>query len=403
MQRKYNILLHIRFAETKPISLSILWVGTAKGQDSPVENFTVNHFVYNIEHDVNSVSLAGWDWESGAVPTGHINIPSTVTYKNKRYTVKKIFLNYSGVFLDITSVTIPSTIDSIGDRAFKECSKLESIIIPNSVKAIGKAAFRDCYSLKSIELSNSISLIDAYTFSYCPLESISIPNSVVAIGYSAFSDCQELSKVRLTDSLRYIGIEAFRDCKQLRSISLPESVRLIGDDAFEGCENLTSINCLKDNKLIDITSIPDYYQIFDHYESPKREIMLKLVGNGGELQVCGLTKDCIECFIPSEIEDFGSRMCTVEHIVTSISEKAFVGCISMESIYIPASVQSIGENAFYGCEKLQTIYIPLDTKERFKTILPTELHSKLKEIDFSNIEYYKTHELIVNDIETYTF
>lgn len=124
--------------------LSILWVGTAKGQYPTIEHFIVDNIIYVIEGKGESVSVASWNWECGVVPAGHIKIPSTVTYKSKKYIVKNI---QSGVFRDceeISSVTIPPTIVSIGDESFQHCSKLETINIPNSVVSIGKSVFQDC-------------------------------------------------------------------------------------------------------------------------------------------------------------------------------------------------------------------------------------------------------------------
>ena len=51
---------------------------------------------------------------------------------------------------NLTSVSIPNCITSIGNSAFFACSSLSSIIIPNDVTSIGECAFQDCYSLNTI-------------------------------------------------------------------------------------------------------------------------------------------------------------------------------------------------------------------------------------------------------------
>ncbi|MBR3708637.1 MAG: leucine-rich repeat domain-containing protein, partial [Lentisphaeria bacterium] len=53
---------------------------------------------------------------------------------------------------DLTSITIPDSVTSIGLYAFSRCSSLTSITIPDSVTSIGRWAFSRCSSLKSITI-----------------------------------------------------------------------------------------------------------------------------------------------------------------------------------------------------------------------------------------------------------
>ena len=68
---------------------------------------------------------------------------------------------------NVTLITIPKSITSIGDRAFDGCSSLQSIDIPNSVTTIGDYAFDVCSSLQSIDIPNSVTTIGGYAFSGC--------------------------------------------------------------------------------------------------------------------------------------------------------------------------------------------------------------------------------------------
>ena len=98
----------------------------------------------------------------------------------------------------LTSVTIGSSVTSIGERAFYYCSGLESIEIPNSVTSIGGYAFSYCSGLESIEIPNSVTSIGDYAFYNCKgLASVTIPNSVTSIGDYAFSACDSLASIRL--------------------------------------------------------------------------------------------------------------------------------------------------------------------------------------------------------------
>ena len=66
--------------------------------------------------------------------------------------------------------------------------------------------------------------------------------------------------------------------------------------------------------------------------------------------------------------------------VTTIGKGAFVDCVSLTSITIPDSITTIGDHAFYGCTSLTSIYIPKGTTEKFKRLLNSQYHDKLKEV-----------------------
>jgi hypothetical protein len=94
-----------------------------------------------------------------------------------------------------TSISLPSSLISIGENTFEECKNLTSIIIPNSVTKIGSHAFSDCITLVSIILSNNLTAIGSYAFYRTSITSITLPSSVTTIGDYAFRGCTELTLV----------------------------------------------------------------------------------------------------------------------------------------------------------------------------------------------------------------
>ncbi|MEG1752267.1 MAG: leucine-rich repeat domain-containing protein, partial [Clostridia bacterium] len=98
----------------------------------------------------------------------------------------------------LTSITIPSSVTSIGSWAFSGCTSLTSITIPSSVTSIGRYAFYGCTSLTSITIPSKVTSIGDSAFKGCTsLTSINIPSSVTSIGNSAFKYCTKLAIVKI--------------------------------------------------------------------------------------------------------------------------------------------------------------------------------------------------------------
>ncbi len=97
-------------------------------------------------------------------------------------------------FSDLTTITIPDSVTSIGNFAFIECTKLTTITIPDSVTSIGDFAFSECTNLTTITSPDSVTSIGDGAFSWCEnLTSITIPDSVTSIGDLAFDGCENLT------------------------------------------------------------------------------------------------------------------------------------------------------------------------------------------------------------------
>ena len=162
--------------------------------------------------------------------------------------------------MNITSITIPNSVTSIGYSAFADCTGLTSVTIPNSVTSIGEGAFYACTGLTSpvynahvfafmptsysgaYTIPDGIESIAGGAFEGCTgLTSVTIGNSVTSIGYSAFSGCTGLTSVTIGNSVTSIGYSAFSGCTGLTSVTIPNSVTSIRSSAFYGCSGLTAI------------------------------------------------------------------------------------------------------------------------------------------------------------------
>ena len=153
------------------------------------------------------------------------------------------------------------------------------------------------------------------------LSEIVIPSSVTSIGDLEFYGCGSLSEIVIPSSVTSIGYKAFCGCSSLKYISIPKSVIGLNGNPF--AEWKGKLECLSPNFV---------------YEDD-------ILFNKDKSRIISFRNQNIKSYvIPSS--------------VTSIGDRAFLGCGSLSEIVIPSSVTSIGDSAFLGCGSLSEIVIP---------------------------------------------
>lgn len=146
---------------------------------------------------------------------------------------------------ELNQVTLPSTIEEIGDFAFFGCMNLRDIDIRNCKKIIriGESAFEGCKSLVNLTIPRSCQQVREGAFINSGLKELEIENDgeLTEIESYVFKDCKDLEKINLGNSIVKIGTSTFYGCSSLKEISIPKSVHYIGSYAFSNCDKLTSI------------------------------------------------------------------------------------------------------------------------------------------------------------------
>ena len=259
--------------------------------------------------------LSSVPWNAYAEEIGHVSVENGVT------SIGSYAFSSCSI---LSSVTLPVTVDDIGDNAFRD-SAITSIILPNSITRIGRYAFEDCRSLETVTMSTSVTQIENSAFQNCTkLASIEIPEGVETISSFCFSGCSSLETVSLPASLETIETYAFSGCSSLETIDIPQNVLTVGPKAFQYCYSLESI-------IVDSS-------------------------NTAFCSVSGVlfTKDqeTLMCYPAGKTEE----SYTVPVTVKTIETNAFAGT-KVKNVVLPEGIQAIKYYAF-GDSAIQSINFP---------------------------------------------
>lgn len=250
------------------------------------------------------------------------------TYFNEENNrTEAVITGYKGIDNDLV---IPDSIDNavvtaISMYAFSGHSDLASITIPSTIQSIGEGAFFECNGLKKVYVS-SIEDWCKIDFSYSDSDADADANPL-SIGADLYVDNKLVTDVTIPDGVKSIGKYAFYGYSSLKSISFPSSIRSIGESAFFDCPNLDEVYA---------TNIEDWCKIKfeDTFSNP--------INYGSKIYIDGELATDI----------------TIPKGITKICDYAFVNCDTITNVVIPNSVISIGDSAFNCCSNLKNISIP---------------------------------------------
>ena len=242
----------------------------------------------------------------------------------------------------LTSVTIPSSINYIGESSFKNCKMLESVTFNSATHySIQNNAFEGCENLKQLNFSAGLE----------------------SIGREAFKNCKSLKKIIFNistasniSSISSIGNSAFKNCKSLESIVLPDCVMYIGNELFSGCSSL---------EYVKISAGINYITEKMFYENSSLEKVvanseITSIGNYAFAECSSLTD--IEDLYTSESLGYGAfRNCrslttAIFDNANAVSDECFYNCFSLKDVSFNKAT-SLGKQAFMNCESFTSFII----------------------------------------------
>ena len=210
----------------------------------------------------------------------------------------------------LTSVTLPSTLKTIGERSFYACKNLQGVVLPEGLTTIGSYAFYDCDSFTALP---------------------TLPSTLTTIGNYGFYGCDSMAELTLPDQKIALGTYAFGNCKALRTVTLPVDYDITnnpfgGSYTSERTDGVTTIHftCGESGILPDRTTNSNYV---DYY--------------GKTLEY--ISRDSIQTMNFAE---------GVTHIGKNF---IYSGSTALQTVNFPKTLQSIGSRAFTGCTANGTV------------------------------------------------
>ena len=337
---------------------------------------------------------------SGCRGLNFISVPNTVTtigeaaFSNSRIKTrpqmpssltqigKDAFSQCSGD--DDWNIVFPTSLKSIGDKAFFRCYDLEEVIFPNTVITIGHDAFDDTiwYGEKPDGIVYAGKSIYKFKGEMAANTHLSISDGTLGISDYAFRGCDGLVSLVIPQSVEYIGQSAFLDCNNLNSVTILCSPTISSPYVFNGCSSLNKV-------VFDCETVTSLFYFRSGSVNPDCNVVMtnkvKTIGDGAfedsELKSLltipnSVTKIGKKAFyraggssfnitsLPNSVtyvDDlafYGIKSLTsISDSLISIGKSAFSGCTGLKSVNIPSNNTYIGSNAFSGCTGLDSITI----------------------------------------------
>ncbi|MBR2032900.1 MAG: leucine-rich repeat protein [Alistipes sp.] len=188
--------------------------------------------------------------------SGTLSIPSNV-----KFIGKFAFDCCSGFTGDLN---LPKNLEHLGNRAFSYCTGLTgSLIIPEKITVIEEKTFIGCGFDGTLKLPHNLLIIGSSAFYGCGFQgTLELPEGLISIGRGAFNENRFSGELRLPSTLTQIDTEAFRKCFNLTGVvELPKDILMVPANCFEECKQLEGVILPKGLEHIQSGAFKNCYQL----------------------------------------------------------------------------------------------------------------------------------------------
>ncbi|MDE6269826.1 MAG: leucine-rich repeat domain-containing protein [Muribaculaceae bacterium] len=242
------------------------------------------------------------------------------------------------------------TVTEVGMSAFESYSDLKKVTMPSTIKTLSQNAFRGCASLESIAFSDNITYMGNFCFQGCSsLTSIVLPSSLKEMDYDCFYGCSLLSDVTLNEGLETIGEGAFSFNDAMKQIVIPSSVKLIRSLAFYRCNVLEEVTFLGPVETVAFRAF-DYSFEMKAVHVPDIETWCNI---GFEYSGANPLAIAHNLYINGEL----ATNLTIPGSIEEIKQCAFIGCTSLESVVLEDGIKRVGDSAFSSNTSLKSVVL----------------------------------------------
>ena len=307
---------------------------------------------------------------------------------------------------NLNSVTIPSTVKTIGIRSFYG-TKISKITVPSKTKTIGQGAFGSCKSLKTIVMPGDFKLkleedtddklwyvasdqsaVDTITFNtklkLANVSYLSANNLVVAKNDPSYQSIegviytkdgkgivrvpQKRTELKIKEGCTEFNMQSvlynstdsegdeFNNCSKLKKIVIPSSVKSINKTKYK-----TDRADACDMHVDTIEIVPKDFDANSLYalgSSLGKNITIESLM---ELLPDQITyKDHMYITKDHGLLKYDGKDANVEipEEITWIAPEAFYRNETLKNVKLPSKITTIEENTFYGCSELEAVIIP---------------------------------------------
>ena len=298
-----------------------------------------------------------------------------------------------------TTVVLPDSVTSIGDKAFYKNTKITTFAVPARLQNIGESAFEGCTGITTLTFEGGegdadLRIEDRAFYGCWKIEALTLTENVRYLGESAFGDTRHITEVTVNSS----GSVTFKDGafvsvyggSDVRTLHIGKGLANVDISAVFGGTNavLATVTVDKENNYYYEGSdgvIYDKHLNEEQVNVPTKILYYPILKEGeyelpGSITTIGanvfvarqkLTKVTIGANV-TEIGNAAFKDCTAltevvwkkpvvsaegvtaEEQALTLGDNVFSGCYGFTAFVLPARVTSIGEGAFQNCKYMTT-------------------------------------------------